>query len=79
MYRVQKDFTDGLTKEKHKVGDIIDVAPGRVIALSGFIKPIKDKIEPEIEPEIETEMIDSGITEKAILRKPKRKAGKIIS
>ena len=72
MYKVQKDFTDGLTKEKNKAGDIIDVTPGRVIALSGFIKPIKDKIEPEIE----TEMIDSRITEKAILRKPKSKGRK---
>ena len=63
MYKVTKDFIDGLTWEKHKAGDIIEVAPERVSALGDFIKPIKK--------EIETEMLETG--EKAILQKPKKK------
>lgn len=69
MYKVMSDFTDGLTKEKHKIGDIIEVMPERVIALGKYIKPIKDKIETKIE----TEMMDGNITEKAILPKSKNK------
>ena len=68
MYKVISDFTDGLTKEKHKMGDIIEVAPERVIALGDYIKPVK-KVEPE------TEMINQD-WEKAILPKPKNKGRK---
>ena len=72
MYKVTKPHRDGLTHELRAVGDIIDVTPERAVALGKFIKPIKEKIEREPE----TEMIDSGITEKAILRKPKNKGRK---
>jgi len=72
MYRVTKDFKDGLTLEFHKTDDIIDVAPERVIALGDYIKPVKREIEPE------TEMINQD-WEKAILPKPKNKGIKIIS
>lgn len=68
MYKVTKDFKDGLTLKFHKAGDLIEVAPWRVEALGDFIEPVeyfKKKIEPE------TEMLDRG--EKAILDKPKNK------
>jgi len=63
MYKVTKDYKDGLTGELNKAGDIIDVKPERVEALGDFVKLMKK--------EIETEMLDRG--EKAILEKPKNK------
>ena len=74
MYKVMADFQDGLTKKFHKIGDIIEVAPERVIALGNFIKLIKDKIEPKVENIIETEMIDGR--ENAIMPRPKNKGRK---
>jgi len=68
MHKVLKDFTDGLTKEFHKVGDLIEVLPWRVEALGDFIQSaeyFKKKMEPE------TEMLE--VSENAMLPKPKNK------
>ena len=68
MYKVTKDYKDGLTGELNKAGDIIEVKPERVEALGDFIKPMKKEIT------METEMIGRGeYSEKAILEKPKNK------
>ena len=41
MHKVTKDFQDGMTKEFHKAGDLIEVAPWRVEALGDFIEPVE--------------------------------------
>lgn len=68
MYKVAKDFKDGLTLKFHKAGDLIEVLPERVVALGDFICPMGRDVE------IETEMFDKG--ERAILNKPKNKGAK---
>lgn len=69
MYKVTKDFKDGLTLKLHKAGELIEVLPWRVAALGDFIEPVKS-----FKKEIETEMLDGG--ERAILDKPKNKGVK---
>jgi hypothetical protein len=68
MYKVTKDFQDGLTKEFHKAGDLIEVVPWRVMALGDYIEPVKSF------KKAETEMLEHG--ENMILEKPKNKGVK---